>query len=376
MAYSTCQNLTLHTTGFKVQDDTQTTIRRTTTDDQETEIGVPGSDQRDTMQRSRTGSGCIGDRSRGSGHKTTCKDEGGSGSEPTRLKFAGIQTGRGTQGGAPALAGTTRIIRFGVGAQGGAQALAVCQDRSEVEDREGRSTTRLRCVGRRTRRGSGLEVEMDQSIEKVFCLRVLRGDGGERLRLFPPKGARKQVRRGVRSTSQTRTRNQTTKARGKDQGIDSRKRGSGRTESRATADSRRDQDDPIRRQLSSVRYRYRKVGQRFDIRGFGGCKEFLGILGSGSVSWTSGRRSKMVQGSSRVLGDLALQFGGISGSLATGFWHIDNQASSCLRTTWICSNLPQALSALGYVTSHRVTYLGPHQLSADDRLRWVSGNQA
>jgi hypothetical protein len=33
----------------------------------------------------------------GTGHKTMCKDGGESGSEPTRLKFTGIQTGRYTR---------------------------------------------------------------------------------------------------------------------------------------------------------------------------------------------------------------------------------------------------------------------------------------
>jgi hypothetical protein len=135
-------------TRLEVQDDTQTTIRRTTTDDRETEIGVPGSDQRDNDSTFEDGFRIHHRRRRGRGTRR-CARTGGSGSEPTRLEFTGIQTGgytrRCTNSGSRAE--TARIIRSqqgpqrridginiaSVGAQGGAQALAVCQDRSGSE---------------------------------------------------------------------------------------------------------------------------------------------------------------------------------------------------------------------------------------------------
>jgi hypothetical protein len=250
---------------------------------------------------------------------------GGSGSEPTRLKFTGIQTGRytrrctssgrdyqdrsGAQGGAQALAVcqdrseptrlkvpavhkavhqlwlSARIVRVQVGAQGGAQALAVCQDRSEVEHRVSGSTT-----GKRTR----------QIINrKSFLFGCLCVDGGERRRPFPPRGGENMGSRSSQvNTVNSGIRQSKQQKQGSRSGDQLEDRGSGRTESGATADSRRDQDDPIRRQSGSVRYRHRKVRQRFDIQGFGGSKEFLGILGSGWVSrtrnWQHSRKSKTV----------------------------------------------------------------------------------
>jgi hypothetical protein len=122
-------------TRFEVQGDMQTTIRRTTTNNRETEIGVPGSDQRDNDStfedgfriHQGSGSGIGRDRDRGT---RRCARTGGSGSEPTRLNFTGIQTG-GVHKVMHQLWLSARIVRVQVGAQGGAQALAVCQDRSE-----------------------------------------------------------------------------------------------------------------------------------------------------------------------------------------------------------------------------------------------------
>jgi hypothetical protein len=79
--------------------------------------------------------------------------------------------------------------------------------------------------------------------------------------------------------------------------------------------------------LSSVRYQYCKVGQRFDIRGFGGSQEFLGIWGSGSWLTTRGHESKTVQGK--------------------------------LESSWgsrdpVQFNLNKRDHALGYMTSHHV----------------------
>jgi hypothetical protein len=70
-----------------------------------------------------------------------------------------------------------------------------------------------------------------------------------------------------------------------------------------------DQADRNRGQRSSGRHRR----QRFDVQGFGGSQEFLGILGSGSGSRTRdqhSRRSKTVRGISRVLGDLGIRGSG------------------------------------------------------------------
>jgi hypothetical protein len=106
--------------------------------------GIRSTRQRFNIRgRVRDSSG-IGDRKRlGSGHKTMCKD-GGDLDRSRRGSSSQRSIQDGTQGGAPALAGTTRIVRFRVGAQGDAQALAVWQDRLEVDDRVGGSTTEFR----------------------------------------------------------------------------------------------------------------------------------------------------------------------------------------------------------------------------------------